>query len=162
MEVNDPDLDAFESATCAQLWARELGKIGALIPISSQTLLSLSRWENQATKMLNDDLNAAHHLSDLTSSLILTNHRKILKNLQNGFFKSIFSSVLTDGVQMKLTKQKFGQWWNCNIYQNFLSLSSTWQFCIIQWLNPTEMFWNCLYEAMYRRIPQANYSGENN
>ena len=32
MEVNDPDLDAFESATRAQLRARELGKIGALIP----------------------------------------------------------------------------------------------------------------------------------
>ena len=32
MEVNDPDLDAFESATHAQLRARELGKIGALIP----------------------------------------------------------------------------------------------------------------------------------
>ena len=31
MEVNDPDLDAFESATCAQLRARELGKIEALI-----------------------------------------------------------------------------------------------------------------------------------
>ena len=32
MEVNDPDLDAFESATRAQLRARELGKIGALMP----------------------------------------------------------------------------------------------------------------------------------
>ena len=32
MEVDDPDLDAFESATRAQLRARELGKIGALIP----------------------------------------------------------------------------------------------------------------------------------
>ena len=32
MEVNDPDLDAFESATCAQLRARELGKIEAFIP----------------------------------------------------------------------------------------------------------------------------------
>ena len=32
MEVNGPDLDAFESATRAQLRARELGKIGALIP----------------------------------------------------------------------------------------------------------------------------------
>ena len=31
MDVNDPDLDAFESATCAQLRARELGKIEALI-----------------------------------------------------------------------------------------------------------------------------------
>ena len=32
MEVNDPDLDTFESATRAQLRAREFGKIGALIP----------------------------------------------------------------------------------------------------------------------------------
>ena len=32
MEVNDPDLDAFESAIRAQLRARELGKIEALIP----------------------------------------------------------------------------------------------------------------------------------
>ena len=32
MEVNDPDLDAFESATCAQLRTRELGKIEVLIP----------------------------------------------------------------------------------------------------------------------------------
>ena len=32
MEVNDPDLDALESATRAQLRARELGKIEELIP----------------------------------------------------------------------------------------------------------------------------------
>ena len=32
MEVNDSDLDAFESATRAQLRASELGKIEALIP----------------------------------------------------------------------------------------------------------------------------------
>ena len=32
MEVNDPDLDAFESTTCALLRARELGKIKAFIP----------------------------------------------------------------------------------------------------------------------------------
>ena len=32
MEVNDPDLGAFESATCAQLQAGELGEIEALIP----------------------------------------------------------------------------------------------------------------------------------
>ena len=57
--------------------------------------------------------NVAHHL---TSSLILTNHKKIFKNLQNGTFKVIFSAVLTDGAQMKLMKQKFWQWWNSNIY----------------------------------------------
>ena len=32
MEVDDPDLDAFGSATRAQLRAREIGKIEALIP----------------------------------------------------------------------------------------------------------------------------------
>ena len=86
--------------------------------------------------MLHENLNAAHHL---TSSLIQTNHQKILKNPQNGFFKGIFSSVPTDGAQMKLMKRKFGQWWNSNIYRKFLSRSSTWQFFIIQWPNPTEM-----------------------
>ena len=32
MEINDPDLDAFESATGAQLRIRELGKIKVSIP----------------------------------------------------------------------------------------------------------------------------------
>ena len=70
-----------------------------------------------------------------------------LQNLQNGSFKGIFSTVqgdgttvLADGRQMKLMKRKFGQWWNSNIYQKFLPQSSTWQFFIIQWPNPTEMF----------------------
>ena len=48
---------------------------------------------------------ARHHP---TSSLIRTNHWKILKNPQNGFSKGIFSSVPTDGAQMKLIKRKFG------------------------------------------------------
>ena len=65
-----------------------------------------------------------------------------------GWALVIFSSVLTDVAQMKRIKQKFGLWLNSNIYVNFLSLSSTWQFFIIQWLNPTEMFWNCLFKAM--------------
>ena len=47
----------------------------------------------------------------------------ILKNPQNGFFKSIFSSVPTDGPQMKFMKRKFGHWWNSNIYRKFLSRS---------------------------------------
>ena len=85
----------------AQLQARELGKIEAFIPIFNQMLLSLSRWECRATTMLHANLNVVHHL---TSSLIRTNHWKILKNPQNGFFKSIFSSVATDGAQMKLMK----------------------------------------------------------
>ena len=44
---------------------------------------------------------------------------------------------------MKLMKQKFGQWWNSNIYL-FLPkvpvLIHTWQFFIVLWPNPTEMF----------------------
>ena len=77
MEVYDPDLDAFESATLAQLRAKELRKTESFgsFPIFGQTLLSLSRWEIQATKMLHKNLNAMHHL---TSSLIQTNHSKIL------------------------------------------------------------------------------------
>ena len=67
--------------------------------------------------MLHENLNAVRHH---TSSLIRTNHQKILKNLQNGFFKGIFSSVPTDGSQMKLMTRKFGQWWNSNIYPKFL------------------------------------------
>ena len=71
IEVDGPDLDAFESTTCAQLRARELCKIAGLFPFR-QTLLSLSWLENQDTAMLHENLNAAHHLS---SSLIHTNHR---------------------------------------------------------------------------------------
>ena len=100
-------------------------------------LLSLRQWENRPTKMLHENLNAAHHS---TSSLIRKNHQKILKNPQNGSFKGIFSSVPTDGAQMKLMKRKFWQWWNSNIYQNFLSRSSTLEFFIIQWPSRTEIF----------------------
>ena len=74
-------------------------KLRHLFPIFSQTLLPLSRWDYRATTMLNENLNAEHHL---TSSLIQTNHLRILKNPQNGFFKGIFSSVPTDDAQMKL------------------------------------------------------------
>ena len=108
-------------------------------PIFSQTLLSLSRWENQASKMLHENLNAVPHF---TSSLILTNHWKILKTPQDGFFKGIFSSAPTDGTQKKLI-WKFWQWWKSNIYLKFLFLSSSgpapWQYFIIQWPNLTEM-----------------------
>ena len=91
MEVYDHGLDAFKSATHAQLWARELGKSRHLFPIFGQTLLSLSRWENQATTMLHDNLNAERHL---TSSLIWMNHWKILKNPQNGFLKSFENKMV--------------------------------------------------------------------
>ena len=43
MEVNDPDLDAFELATSAQFQARELGKNEALI---ANLWLSLRLWGN--------------------------------------------------------------------------------------------------------------------
>ena len=81
--------------------ARELGKIEALIPN-----LRPNAPVRKCCLMLHENLSAEHHL---TGSLIRTNHWKILKNPQNGFFKGIFSSVQTDGAQMKLTKRKFGQ-----------------------------------------------------
>ena len=59
--------------------------------------------------MLHENLDAAHQH-------VWTNHQKILKNPQNGSFNGILSSILTDGTQMKLMKQKFRQWWNSNIY----------------------------------------------
>ena len=93
-------------------------------------LLSLSRWEYQATTMIYENLNAEHHL---TSSLIGTNHWKILKNPFCGFFKGIFSLVPTpNGWRTDETYE--GE------VQKFLSQSSTWQFFIIQWQNPTEMY----------------------
>ena len=81
--------------------ARELGKIEALIPN-----LRPNAPVRKCCLMLHENLSAEHHL---TGSLIRTNHWKILKNPQNGFFKSIFSLVQTDGAQMKLTKRKFRQ-----------------------------------------------------
>ena len=77
--------------------------------------------------MLHENPNALHH-----HSLIRTNHKRILKNAQNGIFKGIFPSVPTDGAQVKLMKRKFGQSWNSNIYRKSLSLSRTWQFLPIR------------------------------
>ena len=47
MMVDDPSLDAFESASHAQLRALELSKIEAFITNLGKMLLSLSRWESQ-------------------------------------------------------------------------------------------------------------------
>ena len=141
MEVNDPDLDAFESATCAQLRARELGKIEAFIPNlqpNAPVPESMGKSTLKNAPQEPQCCASSHEQSGLDKSPELV--WKILKNTQNGFFKGIFSSVLTDGAQMKLMKQKFSQWWNCNVYRKFLSPSSTWQFFIIQWQNSTEMF----------------------
>ena len=52
-----------------------------LFLLFEHTILSLSRSENRATTVLHDNSKAANHL---TSSLIRTNHRMILKNPQNG------------------------------------------------------------------------------
>ena len=104
-------------------------------PIFGQTLLSLSRWEYQATTMLHENLNAAHHR---TSSLIQTNHQKNLRR-SSKIYRMDLSRVsflwfrrMVHTAQMKLMKRKFEQWWNSNIYPKFLSLSSTWQVFIIQ------------------------------
>ena len=89
--------------------------------------------------MLHENLNAAHHL---TSNLIRMNHWKILtwKNPQH--WQGYLFLCPNGGTQMKLMKRKLGhwQWWSSNIYQKFLSQSSTWQLCIIEWLTSTEMF----------------------
>ena len=47
--VDGPDIDALESSTHAQLQARALRKIALLILNFGQTLLSMSKAENQAT-----------------------------------------------------------------------------------------------------------------
>ena len=123
MEVNDPDFNAFESEDSQSS------------TIFGQTLLSLSRWEYQATTMLHENLNAAHHR---TSSLIQTNHQKNLRR-SSKIYRMDLSRVsflwfrrMVHTAQMKLMKRKFEQWWNSNIYPKFLSLSSTWQVFIIQ------------------------------
>ena len=87
MEGDGPDLEALESATRAQLRARELGKIMALIP-NPQPNAPVPE------SIGKENLNTVHYL---TGSLIQTNHLRILKNPQNGLFKGIFSSVSTDG-----------------------------------------------------------------
>ena len=52
---------------------------------------------------------SSHEQSDSDESLEDSGSQwKILKDPQNGFFKGIFSSVSTDGAQMKLMKRKFG------------------------------------------------------
>ena len=45
-------------------------------------------------------------------------------------YKGIVSSVPTDGAAARRTNEtyeaEFRQWWNSNIYQKFLSMSSIW------------------------------------
>ena len=98
-----------------------------------------------------------HHL---TSSLILTNHRRILKIPQNGFLQGIFSSVPT----VLRTDESYEEEVLVVVEQQymFLSRSSTLQFFTLLWLNlnPTGMFWDCLFKAMYGQIPQADNSGK--
>ena len=51
-----------------------------MLPIFGRMLLSLKWWENRATKMLHENLNAEHHLM---SSLIRMNHWKILSTVRS-------------------------------------------------------------------------------
>ena len=93
MEVNDPDLDAFESATRAQLRARELGKIEAFIPNLRPNApvpesMGISSHDNAPQESRCGI--SSHEQSDSDESL------KFLKNPQHGFFKGIYSSVPTD------------------------------------------------------------------
>ena len=60
----------------------------------------------------------------------------------------------------KLIKRKFWQRWQNNIHHQFLSLLTTWQFLPICWPNPTEICWNCWFEAMYKADPLADDSWE--
>ena len=92
MEVDGPALDALQEATHAQLRARKLGKIAATIP-------KVQPNAPVPESMLHENL--AHHPM---SSLIQTNHLRILINTQNGFFGGIFTSVPTGGAQMKFMK----------------------------------------------------------
>ena len=137
--------------------------------------------------MLHENLNAAKHQS--TSSLIWTNHWKILKNPQNGIFKGIFSSVPTDGAQMKLTlmKWKFGQCWNSNIsnsscpdpehgnfyhsvaepvrdvlklqIQGYVQANSASRQQWRKWIDAAELEWEILYNKWYLLDCQETYTG---
>ena len=83
MEVNDRDLDAFESATRAQFRARELGKIEALIPnLRPNAPVPEAMGKSSHENAPRESQCGASSDDHLTSSLIRTNQRKILKNPQ--------------------------------------------------------------------------------
>ena len=136
MEVDDSDLDAFESATRAQLRARELGKIEAFIP----NLLPNAPVPEAMGKSSHE--NAPRESQCGTSSHEQSDSDESPEDLEKST-EWIFQGYLffgSDGWRTDETyKAKFGHWWNSNIYRKFLSRSSTWQFFMIQRPNPTEM-----------------------
>ena len=88
MDVNDPDLDAFESANHAQLRARESGKIEALIPNlppNAPVPESMEKSSHENAPRESQCGASSHEQSDSDES------PEDLENPQNGFFKGIFS-----------------------------------------------------------------------
>ena len=86
----------------------ELGKIEAFIPNlqpNAPVPESMGKSTLKNAPQEPQCCASSHEQSGLDKSPELV--WKILKNTQNGFFKGIFSSVLTDGAQMKLMKQNF-------------------------------------------------------
>ena len=61
MEVDDSDLDAFETASRAQLRARELGKFEALIPNLRPSAPVREAMGKSSHEMLYENLNTANH-----------------------------------------------------------------------------------------------------
>ena len=94
MEVDSPDF-ALESATHAQLQARELGKISAFIAylLPNSPVSELIGKSSHVNAPLESQYGVAssHKQSDSEES------QEDFENPQNGFFKGIFSSVPTDG-----------------------------------------------------------------
>ena len=141
MEVNDPDLDAFETATRAQLRARELGKIGALIsnlrpnaPVPAE--MGKSSHENAPRE---SQCGASSHEQSDSDESPPEDLEKSTEWIFEGYLFFSSDGWRTDEAY-EAEVRAVPQWWNSNIYRKFLSRSSTWQFFMIQWPNPTEMF----------------------
>ena len=145
-----------ESASCAQLRARELGKITTLIEFNSQSLAKKScPWVDRKIKPQRcfTGISMLHIISRAVWFRRITRRSWKIHSVDfifhwKGylFFSSEFLS--SDGWLTDETyEEEVGQWRNRNIYQKFLSLSSRWQFLIVRWLKPIGMFWNCSFEA---------------
>ena len=137
MEVNDPDF-ALESATDAQPRAKELCKIASLIanllpnaPVSE--LMGKSSHVN-APRESQYCAASSHEQSDSDESL--EDLEKSTEWIFQGYLFFGSNGWRTDetyeaGVRALVEQQYL---------RKFLSQSSTWQFFMIQWPNPTEMF----------------------
>ena len=102
MDVDDPDLEAFEFNPCRILRVREIGKIAALMSDfcpdgSDLPLIGVSSKDNASPT-------AANHL---IASPIRTIHRMITKHPQNGISNFMFT-LLPPAGQGKLMKTQIG------------------------------------------------------